>query len=245
MNVEVDPNEDTEWNDILREHGIIPEKPPSPSQQLEEALEESIQKAQDNRLENKTVDELDELEDEEDEEFLEFYRQKRISELQQQATKEKFGSLQTISKPEYTDEVTNASANDQYVFLHIMYPGVPESKLLTGLFQRTAEKFRDIKFVQIDARQINEHYRPENCPTILVYYNTNVKKQYVTLKELGGNSTSLEDIEDMLVRLGAVKDSDRRLIRNEDDREDGYSRSRLTLSSKPPKHDDDDDDFYD
>ena len=23
--VQVDPNEDTEWNDILRQHGIIPE----------------------------------------------------------------------------------------------------------------------------------------------------------------------------------------------------------------------------
>lgn len=245
MNVEVDPNEDTEWNDILRAHGIIPEKPPSPSTQIEEALEESIKKAHENRLENKTLDELDELEDEEDEEFLEFYRKKRINELQHQASKEKFGQLLTITKPEYTNEVTNASSDGNFVFLHIMYSGLPESKLLSGLFQRTAEKFRELKFVQIDARQINENYRPENCPTILIYNNTNVKKQYVTLRELGGTSTNLEDIEEVLVTVGAVKDSDQRLIKN-DEENNNRNHHRFSIGIKPSKgRENDDDDFYD
>ena len=245
MNVEVNPNEDTEWNDILRAHGVIPEREPSPSAQLEAALEESIQKAHDNRLEDKTLDELEALEDDEDEEFLETYKLKRMAEIQNQASKEKFGSLQSISKPDYTDEVTNASKNDVYVFLHIMYPGVQQSKLLSGLFQRTAEKFRDVKFVQIDARQINEHYPSTNCPTILVYHNTNVIKQYVTLAQLGGSSTSLSDIEEMLVTLGAVKDSDRRLTKNEDDgfRETYSSIRTSNLNSRSA--DSDDDDFYD
>lgn len=247
MNVEVDPTEDTEWNDILRSHGIIPERPPSPSQQIEEALQESLQRAHENRLENKTLDELEDLEDDEDEEFLEVYRQKRMKEMQQQSSREKFGDLVTISKPQYTDQVTNASANDTYVFLHIMYPGVPESKLVTGLFRRTAEKFRDIKFVEIDARQINENYRPENCPTILVYYNTNFKRQFVTLKELGGKSTNLEDIEEMLIKVGAVKDNDRRLIKNEDDGVVNRERKSIRINhvKERNQYDEDDDDFYD
>lgn len=245
MNVEVDPTEDTEWNDILRAHGIIPEKPPSQDEVIEEALQESIQKAHDNRLANKTIDELDDLEDEEDEEFLEFYRQKRMEELKAQSSREKFGDLLTITKPEYTTEVTNASANDTFVFLHIMYSGVPESKLLSGLFQRTAEKFRDIKFVQIDGRQINEKFRPENCPTILIYNNTNVKKQYITLKELGGLSTNIEDIEEMLVRVGAVMDNDRRLKKNEDfDDGEASHRGHLRFGTSRTKRDEDDDDFY-
>lgn len=245
MNVEVDPNEDTEWNDILRAHGVIPERAPSPSAQLEAALEESIQKAHDNRLEDKTLDELDALEDEEDEDFLNTYKLKRMAEIQTMASREKFGSVQIISKPEYTDEVTNASKNDVYVFLHIMYPGVPQSKLLTGLFQRTAEKFKDLKFVEIDARQINDKYASTSCPTILVYHNTNVVKQYVTLTELGGNGTNLEDIENMLVSLGAVKASDRRLIQNADDEDRPvYSTIRSsTLNTRSA--DSDDDDFYD
>jgi hypothetical protein len=41
---------------------------------IEEALQEAIKRAHDNRLEGKDLDELDELEDEEDEEFLDKYR---------------------------------------------------------------------------------------------------------------------------------------------------------------------------
>lgn len=74
INVEVDPNEDTEWNDILRSKGIIPEKPPSPTPMIEEALTEARRLAHENRLEGKELDELAELEDEEDEDFLESYR---------------------------------------------------------------------------------------------------------------------------------------------------------------------------
>jgi hypothetical protein len=61
-------------NDILRKHGIIPEKPPSPTPMIEEALEEARRLAHENRLEGKDLDELAELEDEEDERFLESYR---------------------------------------------------------------------------------------------------------------------------------------------------------------------------
>lgn len=91
VNVPIDnPNADTEWqlsppapltftdsesrNDILRKHGIIPEKPPSPTPIIRAALEEARKQAHDDRLEGKDLDELNELEDEEDEAFLEKYR---------------------------------------------------------------------------------------------------------------------------------------------------------------------------
>ena len=61
-------------NDILRKHGVIPEKPPSPTPMIQEALEEARRLAHENRLEGKDLDELAELEDEEDDEFLEQYR---------------------------------------------------------------------------------------------------------------------------------------------------------------------------
>ena len=61
-------------NDILRKHGVIPEKPPSPTPILEEAIVQSRQKAYEQRLDDKQLDELNELEDEEDEEFLNKYR---------------------------------------------------------------------------------------------------------------------------------------------------------------------------
>ena len=61
-------------NDILRKHGIIPEKPPSPTPIIEEALQQAVREAHENRLEEKDLEELAELEDDEDEAFLETYR---------------------------------------------------------------------------------------------------------------------------------------------------------------------------
>ena len=61
-------------NDILRKHGVIPEKPPSPTPIIQEALAEARKQAYEDRLNNKDLDELHELEDEEDAEFLEKYR---------------------------------------------------------------------------------------------------------------------------------------------------------------------------
>ena len=72
------PNEDTEWNDILRSKGILP-----PKQQEKEISEDDIvklvedtvkAKSQDKPLEDMTLDELEELEDEEDERILLEYR---------------------------------------------------------------------------------------------------------------------------------------------------------------------------
>ena len=91
VNVPIDdPDADTEWytcyswtqnndnksyrNDILRKHGVIAEKPPSPTPIIQEALLETQRQAHENRLENKNLDELEELEDDEDEEFLKQYR---------------------------------------------------------------------------------------------------------------------------------------------------------------------------
>jgi hypothetical protein len=53
---------------------LSPEKPPSPTPMIQEALEEARRLAHENRLEGKDLDELAELEDDEDEEFLEHYR---------------------------------------------------------------------------------------------------------------------------------------------------------------------------
>lgn len=67
-------NANVDRNDILRKHGVIPEKPPSPTPMIEEALVEARKLAHENRLEGKNLDELAELEDEEDDNFLEQYR---------------------------------------------------------------------------------------------------------------------------------------------------------------------------
>ncbi|KAJ5989319.1 Phosducin-like protein [Penicillium waksmanii] len=221
MQVEVNPNEDTEWNDILRQHGIIPEKPKDPEPLIQEALIEATRKAHENRLEDKDVDELDELEDEEDEEFLQQYRQKRLAELNTLQHTSLFNQVYPLQKVDYGREVTDAS-NSAFVLVNLTAQGANvESRVLTELWRQMAAKFGDIKFCEIRADMCIEGYPEKNTPTILVYKDTEIKRQLITLRELNGPRTKIEDLEKLLIDLGALKESDVRLKKRSDSMEAG------------------------
>lgn len=66
-------------NDILRQHGVIPPKPASPTPVIQEAIRAAQEQAHADRLESKDLDELDELEDVEDEAFLNRYRSVKVA----------------------------------------------------------------------------------------------------------------------------------------------------------------------
>ncbi|EYE98122.1 phosducin family protein [Aspergillus ruber CBS 135680] len=222
MQVEVNPNEDTEWNDILRQHGIIPEKPKDPEPLIQEALVEAEHKAHENRLEDKDLDELDELEDEEDEKFLEQYRQKRLAELTTLQTTAIHNQVYPLQKVDYGREVTEAS-NQYFVLVHLSSPSGganPESRILSEIWRQAAAKFGDVKFCEIRADMCIEGYPERNTPTVLVYKDGEIRRQLVTLKEVGGVRTKLADIEQMLLDLGALKESDVRLKKRSNSEEE-------------------------
>ncbi|KAK6076393.1 phosducin family protein [Seiridium cupressi] len=216
-----DPNADTEWNDILRKHGVIPEKPPSPTPMIEEAILEGRRIAHENRLEGKDIDELDELEDLEDETFLESYKQKRMQELNNLTKKSIHGSVYPLSKPDYQREVTEASGNGP-VFVNLtssMGTNV-ESRVLSELWRQAAKEYGDVKFCEIQASKAIENYPDRNCPTILVYKNGDILKQIVTLMSVGGVRISMLEIDNLLVDVGAVGEKDMRVVKRKRDAED-------------------------
>lgn len=249
--VEVDPTEDTEWNDILREKGIIPQKEPDPTEQLEEALAEAVARQHENRLEDLDIDELDALEDDEDEDFLEFYKQKRMAEMRQLASNEKFGSVYPISKPEWQTEVTDASKKNS-VFVHLSSESQIQSRLLGVIIREAALKFKEIKFCEIEGRRAIEGYPDENCPTIIIYKDGELAKQLVTLLMLNGKDTTLKDVEALLVDIGCLTEKDKRLIINQDLDDDLKESHRLRFQKKSIKgrsnlsddDESDDDDFF-
>ncbi|KAL2852331.1 thioredoxin-like protein [Aspergillus pseudodeflectus] len=243
MQVEVNPNEDTEWNDILRKHGIIPEKPQDPEPLIQEALIEAERKAYENRLEDKDLDELDELEDEEDEVFLNQYRQKRLAELSTITQASVHNQVYPLQKPDYAREVTDASANC-FVCVNLTSSASNnvESRLLSEIWRRLAVKYGDIKFCEIRGNMCIEGYPDRNTPTILVYHKGEIVKQVVTLMALGGTGTKVEDLENMLVGIGALKESDVRLKKKGDDSEDERP-SKLKPSIRKTTVEDDDDDW--
>lgn len=64
--------------------------------------------------------------------------------------------------------------------------GNRESQLLTELWKEIAGKFGDIKFCEIRGNMCIENYPEKNTPTILIYHDGDIRKQIVTLRELGG-----------------------------------------------------------
>lgn len=241
MNVPIDdPNADTEWNDILRKHGVIPEKPPSPTPMIQEALEEARRLAHENRLEGKDLDELAELEDEEDEDFLESYRKKRMAELSTTTAASIYNQVYHLQKPDYSKDVTEASKKAHVLVLLTSSQGTnTESRVLIEIWRELAKRFGDVKFCQMRADLCIEGYPDKNTPTVLVYRDGDIRRQIVTLRELNGPRTSVQDVEKLLVDVGAVKLGDSRLQRKRENPEASTNKIRQGTTGG----DDDDSDW--
>ncbi|KXH62017.1 phosducin family protein [Colletotrichum nymphaeae SA-01] len=245
-----DPNADTEWNDILRKHGVIPEKPPSPTPMIEEAIAEGRRLAHENRLEGKDLDELDELEDDEDEAFLEQYRQRRMQELNELTKKALHGTVYPISKPEYSREVTEASNNGPvFVNLTSSLGTNVESRVLSELWKQAAQEYGEVKFCEMRADKAIENYPERNCPTILVYKNGDIAKQVVTLVQMGGVKINMLQLDNLLVEVDAVPETDMRVAKRRRQAEDEEEERAMGKGirqgnvSKSKGHDSDDDDW--
>lgn len=208
MNVEVDPTEDTEWNDILRAHKIIPEKQRDPEENREELIAEAKQLQYESRLDDLELDELDDLEDDEDDEIIQTYKARRMQEMQETAKRSVFGSIIPITKGEYTREVTEAS-EDHWIFVLLFKDYLPASKRLRPVMAEFAERYGSIKVCAIVSDQAIENYPDQAVPTILVYYKNNMKEQFVGLN----TSTTLDDIEKIAVGIGALGEDDVRRSR--------------------------------
>lgn len=200
-------NDDTEWNDILRSKGIIPEKPKEKEiteDQIVSMLEQTIEQKQSGKqLVDLDLDELDELEDSEDEAVLLEYRNKRIAELKALSSKAKFGSVIEISAQDYVSEV-NKAGEDIWVVLHLYKQGIPLCSLLNQFMTNLAMKYPTVKFLKSISTTCIPNYPDKNLPTIFIYSGGELKKQYIGPVELRGPNCTQDEIEFMLGKAGAV-----------------------------------------
>lgn len=213
---------------------------------IEEALLEARALAHEHRLESKDLDELDELEDDEDEDFLNEYRQKRLNELSDLQARSIFGQVFPLQKPEYSEEVTEASKKAFVLVLLTSSSGTnEESRSMMEMWRQLATKFGDVKFCQMQADLCIEGYPDKNTPTILAYRDEEIKRQIVTLKELKGVKTELRDLEGLLLDLGAVKYGDTRLKSREDSKaaEDVGVKIGKSIRQSERNEDDEDSDW--
>ncbi|KAG0077679.1 Phosducin-like protein 3 [Podila epicladia] len=201
-------DEDTEWNDILRAKGIIPQK----EAQITEAdiidmIDEAILKRDAKNYDEKTVDELDELLDEgneEEERMLMEYRAQRLNAIKNELSEDKFGEIQHIYKTDFVREVSDAS-KDVWVVVYLYKEYIPVCKLMGAHLATVALRNKATKFVKIIGDQCIPNYPDRNLPTLLIYGNGDMKAQLLGAAQLGGMNMKPEDIEAYLRRVGAIK----------------------------------------
>lgn len=205
-----DPNEDTEWNDVLRAKGIIPEKPKEKEvteDDIVSMLEKTIkEKSGAKDMEDMTLDELDELEDDEEERVLELYRQQRIAQIKSLQEKSRFGDVREISANDYVAEV-NKAGEGIYVVLHLYKQGVPLCALINQHLSLLAAKFPTVKFLKSISTTCIPNYPDKNLPTIFIYHEGNMKTQLVGPLSFRGMNMKAEELEYMLGKTGAIETS--------------------------------------
>uniref|UniRef100_A0A8C6WUK4 Phosducin-like protein 3 n=1 Tax=Neogobius melanostomus TaxID=47308 RepID=A0A8C6WUK4_9GOBI len=201
-----DPNEDTEWNDILRKKGILPPKETSKEDEEEEELalqQQSVVKT----YESMTLEELAENEDEfgeEDEAAMEMYRQKRLAEWKATQMKNQFGEVVEISAQDYVKEV-NKAGEGIWVVLHLYKAGIPLCTLINQHLSVLARKFPQTKFLKSISTTCIPNYPDHNLPTIFVYFEGDMKAQFIGPLVFGGMNLKQDELEWRLSESGAVK----------------------------------------
>lgn len=121
-------------------------------------------------------------------------RNKRLAELSTHQKTSIYNAVYPLQKPDYAREVTDTS-HQSFVLVHLASSqgsGNVESRILSELWRQLAARFGDIKFCEIRADLCVEGYPEKNTPTILIYRDGEIRRQFVTLRELGGVRTRVE-----------------------------------------------------
>lgn len=237
-----DPTEDTEWNDILRAKGILPPKPKEAEITEDDLLalaEESIKKLVGNAeksVEDMTLEELDELEDEESEKIAQQYRARRIAEMKAAAERSKFGDLVDITSKEYKQEV-NEAGKGIWVVVFLYKAGIPVCTRLQQHLRLLCRKFPAVKFVQSVSTNCIPNYPDKNLPSLFVYFEGDLKHQFVGPTIFGGETSTADDVEWALSQLGAVETE-----LEENPRLRRAAKTSNNVHNKAQESDDDDDD---
>jgi len=204
-----DPNEDTEWNDVLRSKGILPPKEKELTEDeivsmVEQTIEQKQAAGKGKDMADMNLDELDELEDSEDEEILLQYRQKRIAEIKALAEKSKFGSVLEISAQDYVQEI-NKAGEGIWVVLHLYKQGIPLCALINQYLNILAVKNRTVKFVKSISTTCIPNYPDKNLPTIFIYFEGELKQQFVGPLEFRGPNLTQDEFEYLIGKTGAIE----------------------------------------
>ncbi|KAF9646832.1 thioredoxin-like protein [Thelephora ganbajun] len=204
----VNPNEDTEFNDALRKHGILSPKepkPPSPSPPASPTLSDL--------LDDMTLIQLREMEedvnDDELERLAEKFRRHRLGEIKK-VESARFGCVYPIGRDDYTREVTEASevtvpgdpGKGTGVVCLLYKDGLPRSERTFKHISTLAQRHPKTKFVSIVGDKCIPDLPEARQPMLIIYRDGEVQNQIVAWG--GDHERRLEELEAVLVLCGAI-----------------------------------------
>lgn len=157
-------DKDTEWNDLLRAHGLLPsnveeQQVYAPTELIYAPLLRTVRSLSPSS--NSSIDSSDPV--------VEAYTQRRLRELQANARRTAFGSVCRIRRDEWTAQVTVASQKAP-VLVHLHKETRIASQRLAERLISLAAMYPHVKIVQIEGDEAIEHFPDENVPALLVYY---------------------------------------------------------------------------
>uniref|UniRef100_A0A8C8AIE7 Phosducin like 2 n=1 Tax=Otus sunia TaxID=257818 RepID=A0A8C8AIE7_9STRI len=182
-----DPNEDTEWNDILRDFGVLP-----PKEKPEDEIDEMVLHLQ---KEAETEADFDEA----DRKAIQMYR----SEWKCLQRRQKYGKLREICGEQYVKEVTNAP-EDVWVIIHLYQSSSPVCLLVNEHLSLLAKHFPEVKFLKAIVNSCILNYHDRCLPTILVYKTAEIKGRF-GVAEWGGIYLKVEELEWKPAEVGAIE----------------------------------------
>ncbi|KAJ7077874.1 thioredoxin-like protein [Mycena belliarum] len=206
----INADEDTEFNDALRKHGIIPPKeapPPSPSPPPSPTF--------DDLLNDFTPSELAELgedaQDDDAERAINAFRRQRLADEREVGKKARFGRVYPIGREDYTREVTEASTVNEEddeeeqgtgVVCFLYKDGIPRSDRTFQHMRTLAGRHPRTKFVSIVGDKCIPNLPDSRVPMIIVYKKGEIRNQVVAWS--ADRDRTLDELEILLLITGAI-----------------------------------------
>jgi len=257
------PNQDTEFDEALRKHGILPPReptPPSPSPPPSPKLDDLLDQLSSAGLRDLGED----VQDDGVERRIAQHRALRLVEERLETQRNRFGSLIPIGRDDYTREVTESSMQDEPddveargtgVVCFLYKDGIPRSDRAHVHVRTLATRHPRTKFVSIVGDKCIPDLPDSRIPMFIVYRKGQIVTQ-ITAWGLGRERT-LEELETLLITSSAIipprrlpADPKDDLDDESDDEDSSQMRSKSTWTNYSTKNvrsasnnDDSDSDF--
>ncbi|KAJ4475759.1 thioredoxin-like protein [Lentinula aciculospora] len=211
----VNIDEDTEFNDALRKHGIIPPRepaPPSPSPPPSPTFSDILNDFTPSELREISEDALDD----DTERMIAAYRRQRIADEKALDKKSRFGRLYPIGRDDYTREVTEASKIDEEdddkeegtaVICFLYKNGIPRSDRAFEHVKTLAARYPRSKFVSIVGDKCIPNLPDSRVPMFIVYKKGDIRNQIVAWG--ADRERRIEELEALLLVTGALHPPER------------------------------------